>query len=115
MIYLILELRTTRTTNNILLNLDLDNKIERNTNYYNNYYNNYDNEKEEDVVDILMIEMEEKIGNGIKCMEKCKWLTIVICCLFISLLSWEIVGDKKGWDGSYWIPLIGVGIMITLW
>lgn len=79
-----------------------------------NNINNNNNIKNSDVVNGLLLEMKENIVNGIKCVDNCKWLIIITSCLFITLLSWDIVGDKKRWDGSYWIPLIGIGIMIIL-
>lgn len=58
--------------------------------------------------------LKGNIENGIESMIECKWLIIVSCCLFISLLSWEIVGDEEGWDKSYWVLLMGVGILIII-
>lgn len=62
----------------------------------------------------LLIKMKGNIENVLESMIKCKWLIITSCCLFISLLSWEIVGDEKGWNKSYWILLMGVGIIIII-
>ena len=73
------------------------------------------NKENEDLVEKLFIEIIREIENGIESMIKCKWLIITSSCLFITMLSWEIVGDEKGWDKSYWIVLMGVGIMIILW
>ena len=87
----------------------------------NNNFNNNNKEKEkEDLIMKILKEIKENmmnviIFNGIICMERCKWLIITPCCLFITLLSWDIVGDKEGWKGSYWISLIGIGIMIIIW
>ena len=67
------------------------------------------------MVEKLFIGIKGEIENGIESMIKCKWLIITPSCLFITLLSWEIVGDEKGWDKSYWILLIGIGIMTILW
>ena len=97
---------------------DVDNNIEINN---NNNFNNINNNKEkEDLIMKILKEIKENmmnviIFNGIICMERCKWLIITPCCLFITLLSWDIVGDKEGWKGSYWISLIGIGIMIIIW
>ena len=55
------------------------------------------------------------IGNEMKSVLLCKWLVIVTSCLFISLISWDIVGDKEGWYGGIWIPSSGLGMLMLLW
>lgn len=104
---------TTITTDTpiITLNFNENDKIERNRNSINSINSINNNNKNYDVINKLFLEMKENIGNG---MEKCKWLIINTCCLFLTLLSWEIVGDKEEWNKSYWIPGIGVGIIIIL-
>ena len=54
-------------------------------------------------------------GNEMKSVILYKWLVIVTSCLFISLISWDIVGDKEGWYGGIWVPLSGFGMLILLW
>lgn len=55
------------------------------------------------------------IDNEMESVSSCKWLVICTSCLFISLISWDIVGDKKGWYGGIWVPLSGIGMLIILW
>lgn len=103
-----IELRPAITTNSpIMLNFNENEQTEGNN-------NNNNNKKNYDVVNKLFLDLKENIGNAIKCLEKCKWLIINTCCLFLTLLSWDIVGDKEEWNKSYWIPLIGAGIIIIL-
>ena len=52
--------------------------------------------------------------NEMSSVLSCKWLVIVSSCLFISLISWDIVGDKEGWDGGIWVPLCGLGMLMLL-
>ena len=76
---------------------------------------NNQSKDEEDLSEKLYIETKWETENGIESMIKCKWLIIIPSCLFITLLSWEIVGDEEGWNKSYWVVLIGIGMMIILW
>ena len=71
-------------------------------------------EKEKELTNKFLIEMKGDVENGIESVIKCKWLIIVTCCVFVTLLSWEIVGDEEGWERSYWILLMGVGIVIEI-
>ena len=92
---------------------DLDHNNHNNQNDQRDNFN--PNKDKEDSMLKLFIEIKGEIENGIETMIKYKWLIITPSCLFITLLSWEIVGDEEGWDKSYWILLIGVGMMIILW
>jgi hypothetical protein len=67
-----------------------------------------------DLVEELSPRFQENLVNGIQCLESSKWLIMIPSCFLITLLSWDIVGDKMGWDGSYWIPLMGIGILLIL-
>lgn len=52
--------------------------------------------------------------NGIEIISKCKLLVIFSSCLFTTLLSWDIVGDKNGWYNSLWILYSGLGIILFI-
>lgn len=45
----------------------------------------------------------------------CKWLIIYTSCLFISLISWDIVSDEEGWNGSIWVPITGIGVIFIFY
>lgn len=45
----------------------------------------------------------------------CKWPIICISCLFITLLSWDIVGDQVGWYEGLWVPITGVAMISVVW
>jgi hypothetical protein len=60
-------------------------------------------------------EIEGDLGSGLGCVDRCKWLIITPSCLFNTLLSWDVVGDQYGWDGSYWIIFLGVGVILMIW
>lgn len=63
----------------------------------------------------LLIELNDNLDNCFQCLIYCQWLCLLSCCVFLTLLSWEIVGDQSGWKGSFWIPLIGLGIILLIW
>jgi hypothetical protein len=44
----------------------------------------------------------------------CKWPVICTSCFFMTLLCWDIAGDKMGWFGSLWVPLSGVVILVIV-
>lgn len=54
-------------------------------------------------------------GNEIKSLMLCKWLVVCTSCIFLTLLSWDIAGDKEKWNGAIWVPFTGLGIIIILW
>ena len=45
----------------------------------------------------------------------CKWPIISTSFLFVTLLSWEMVGDEVGWKGGLWVPATGVLLFFALW
>lgn len=62
----------------------------------------------------LMEEIADHMNNAMMCVERCKWLIITPSCMLMTLLSWDVAGDEVGWDKSYWIPLMGVGVIIMI-
>ncbi len=68
----------------------------------------------EGILKRLALEIKGDLESGTRCVERCKWLIMTPSCLLMTLLSWDVVGDQNGWDGSYWIPLLGCGIMLTV-
>jgi hypothetical protein len=42
----------------------------------------------------------------------CKWPVTLTSCFFVTLLSWEMAGDKGGWLQAVWVPI--VGMLMTL-
>jgi hypothetical protein len=45
----------------------------------------------------------------------CKWPIICISSLFITMLSWDMVGDEVGWFGGWWVPVVGLSLMALIW
>lgn len=79
-----------------------------------NIHNNNNNEQiiHHTVNNDWLFEYDE---DEIKSLVTCKWIVINISCLFISIISWDIVGDKIGWDGALWVPLAGLLMILFLW
>ncbi len=63
----------------------------------------------------LGLEMKDNFESAIRCVDRCKWMIISPSCLLMTLFSWDVVGDQDRWDGSYWIPFLGVIILLTIW
>jgi hypothetical protein len=60
----------------------------------------------------LLNEQIEPITNYITV---CKRPVVVASCLFITLLCWEMVADVDGFNGSVWVPLTGLSMVIFIW
>lgn len=63
----------------------------------------------------FLIELSEDVKNTINSIVMCKWLVVCTSCLFISILCWDMVGDKLGWEKASWVPIVGICILILLW
>lgn len=44
----------------------------------------------------------------------CKWLILLTSCLFITLLCWDMVGDKVGWLKAIWVPISGIFMLFIV-
>jgi hypothetical protein len=45
----------------------------------------------------------------------CKWPILCTSCLFVTLLSWDMVGDQVGWEEGLWVPVVGLAMLLLLW
>jgi hypothetical protein len=45
---------------------------------------------------------------------ECKWPVICTSCFFMTMFSWEIVGDEMGWLDAIWVPVLGVVILVIV-
>jgi hypothetical protein len=45
----------------------------------------------------------------------CKWPITVTSCFFITLLCWEMAGDRRGWSHALWVPIVGFVMVLILW
>jgi hypothetical protein len=44
----------------------------------------------------------------------CKWPIILTSCFFVTLLAWDVAGDKGGWFQALWVPITGVVLALLL-
>jgi hypothetical protein len=44
----------------------------------------------------------------------CKWPVTLTSCFFITLLCWEMAGDRGGWDRALWVPVVGVVMVLII-
>jgi hypothetical protein len=45
----------------------------------------------------------------------CKWPVTLTSCLFVTLLCWDMAGDKAGWFQALWVVVVGVLMAIVIW
>jgi hypothetical protein len=45
----------------------------------------------------------------------CKWPVTLTSCFFLTLLCWDMAGDKGGWSQALWVPIVGVVMIMTIW
>jgi hypothetical protein len=45
----------------------------------------------------------------------CKWPVTLMSCFFVTLLCWDMAGDKGGWLRALWVPVVGVVMSLALW
>jgi hypothetical protein len=45
----------------------------------------------------------------------CKWPVTLTSCFFVTLLAWDMAGDKGGWFQALWVLMGGVAITIAIW
>jgi hypothetical protein len=36
-------------------------------------------------------------------------------CFFVTLLCWDMAGDKGGWSQALWVPIAGVAMVLLIW
>lgn len=53
--------------------------------------------------------------DGISSVIVCKWPIILTSCFFVTLLSWDLVGDEVGWREALWVPVAGAMILVIVW
>jgi hypothetical protein len=45
----------------------------------------------------------------------CKWPVVLTSCLFVTLFSWDMVGDEVGWEAGLWVPVVGAMMLLLVW
>jgi hypothetical protein len=45
----------------------------------------------------------------------CKWPVTLMSCFFVTLLCWDMAGDKGGWLRALWVPVVGVVMSLAIW
>jgi hypothetical protein len=45
----------------------------------------------------------------------CKWPVTLVSCFFVTLLSWDMAGDKGGWLQALWVPIVGLVMPLVIW
>jgi hypothetical protein len=45
----------------------------------------------------------------------CKWPVTLMSCFFLTLLCWDMAGDRGGWLQAVWVPIVGVVMAMAIW
>jgi hypothetical protein len=54
---------------------------------------------------ILLVDQQIRMQGIQSSLMVCKWPIICTSCLFITLLCWDMVGDKVRWYKGLWVPV----------
>lgn len=67
--------------------------------------------------DELVNLLREQVAGVHRHLIECKWPVICTSCFFMTMFSWEIVGDEVGWLEAIWVPVLGVVILaiVMVW
>jgi hypothetical protein len=44
----------------------------------------------------------------------CKWPMALTSCFFVTLLCWDMAGDKGGWSQALWVPIVGMAMAMAI-
>ncbi|KAJ1395255.1 hypothetical protein B484DRAFT_472571, partial [Ochromonadaceae sp. CCMP2298] len=55
---------------------------------------------------IQIVEAESAAAGSITALSQSRWMLVLVCALFFSLLLFDTLGDKRGLQGSYWILIV---------
>jgi hypothetical protein len=44
----------------------------------------------------------------------CKWPVTLASCFFVTVLCWDMAGDKGGWLQAVWVPIVGVAMALVI-
>jgi hypothetical protein len=58
--------------------------------------------------------LREQVAGVHRHLIECKWPVICTSCFFMTMFSWEIVGDEVGWLEAIWVPVLGVVILFIV-
>jgi hypothetical protein len=64
--------------------------------------------------DELVNLLREQVAGVHRHLIECKWPVICTSCFFMTMFSWEIVGDEVGWLEAIWVPVLGVVILFIV-
>jgi hypothetical protein len=65
--------------------------------------------------DPLLRLLDQQIQNVHSSLLVCKWPVTLMSCFFVTLLCWDMAGDRDGWFQALWVPIVGVGMVLAIW
>jgi hypothetical protein len=72
-------------------------------------------EEDNTVNDSLLHLLNQQLEGVNSSLMVCKWPVTLMSCFFVTLLSWDMAGDKGGWLRALWVPVVGVVMVLVIW
>ena len=64
---------------------------------------------------IQLLNQELQAANCPSSLLVCKSLVVLTSSFFVTMLCWDMAGDRGGWAQALWVPIVGVLIVIAVW
>jgi hypothetical protein len=69
----------------------------------------------ETILDPLLHLLDQQL-KGVHCsLLVCKWPVTLMSCFFVTMLCWDMAGDKGGWLQALWVPIVGAVMALVIW
>jgi hypothetical protein len=73
------------------------------------------NEDHKTIDDPLLHLLNKQLQCANSSLLVCKWPVTLMSCFFVTLLCWDMAGDKVGWFQALWVPVVGVVMSLAIW
>jgi hypothetical protein len=67
------------------------------------------------IADPLLHLLDQQLQGVHSSLLVCKWPVTLMSCFFVTLLCWDMAGDKGGWSQALWVPIVGVAMVLLIW
>jgi hypothetical protein len=67
------------------------------------------------IADPLLHLLDQQLQGVHSSLLVCKWPVALMSCFFVTLLCWDMAGDKGGWSQALWVPIVGVAMALLIW
>jgi hypothetical protein len=74
-----------------------------------------DDDDQKNIEDPLLQLLNQQLQGVNTSLVVCKWPVTLTSCFFLTLLCWDMAGDKGGWSQALWVPIVGVVMPLLIW